>query len=96
MDIDPIQNCKRCEAGHFAPMVKEFGTFETWPELLVASCEAATIAGDQRECDVNTGWHINKLQLLDSSGRRGIPQGLKFQMKGYVQIQNPYGSNIQL
>lgn len=96
MEVAAIQNCKKCEAGHYAPMIKEFGHFESWPKLLKTSCEVASPIGDPRECDVNPGWHLNNLQLLDSSGKRGLPQGLKFSMKGFVQIQNLYGSNVEI
>lgn len=50
--------------------------------------------GDIRECQVNTGWHVNNYQILDSNSIHGIPQGLKFSMKTYLFFSNPYGGRM--
>jgi hypothetical protein len=96
MEFDKIQTCKKCGSGHYAPMIKEFGHFESWPSLFKTSCRVATSIGDAGDCEIYTGWHVNSQQLLDSSGKRGIPQGMKLSMKGYLQFQNPYGSNVEI
>ena len=90
-DGKKIQECKACPAGHWAPKTKEFSDFQTWPEVLTKSCGLATPIGNVEDCEVYKGWFVNSGLNLDSSGERGIPRGLKFSMKAFLNITSQYG-----
>ena len=82
-----ITACKKCPAGHYAPKVHDFGHFEELPPLFYTACSISSNIGDSRLCSVSKGWHSNTNLNLDSNGdSSGIPQGLKFSLKAYVEI----------
>lgn len=89
-----IQSCKSCPAGNFAQKIKEYTLFEAWPKELMKFCNTATVAGNSLLCDTVQGWFVNNNMLLDSSGERGIPQGLKYQMKTFFEVDDPQGGSV--
>ena len=61
------------------------------------TCSLATSAGDLGDCETNKGWHSNRHLNLDSNGiESGIPIGIKFSMKTYIQITEIDGGLMQM
>jgi len=91
-----IESCHACGAGHYAPKILELSHFEDFPQKFRRSCQIASPIGNPSDCDVMTGWHVNKDQMLDSSGQRGIPPGLKYSFKSIIKYENILGGRMQL
>jgi len=89
-------SCQLCPAGSYAPKLIESSYFDEWPSNFKTNCNLETEAGNPLQCDVFKGWFVNKNQLIDSSGSKGIPQGLKFSMKSFLNITSVYGGKIQI
>ena len=88
-------DCKICPAGSYAPKILDMGHFEEMPASLMTSCTLATRVGDQKDCLVNKGWHVNNYQMIDSNGV-GIPQGLKFSIKSVLGFTNLNGGTARV
>ena len=62
-----------CPAGSYAPKLIESSYFDEWPTNFKTNCNLVTEAGNPLLCDIYKGWFVNKNQLIDSSGSKGIP-----------------------
>jgi len=90
-----VQQCKKCPAGFFAPKVQDLCHFEGMPPQLKASCDVATNIGNHKDCSTHRGWHTTSDFFLQSSSpHHGIPQGLKFSLKTYINVINPSGGRL--
>jgi hypothetical protein len=79
---DKIRQCKVCPAGKYAPKKLDYGHFEKMPEELFSICAEVNDIGKPENCELATGWHVNKDGQLDSGV--GVYQGQKLQLKAHV------------
>lgn len=71
--IDKIRECKKCEAGSYAPKILDFYDFERIPSEMFPNCAETNDIGKASNCDIITQWHVNSDANLDSG--KGIPRG---------------------
>ncbi len=91
-----IKECQVCPAGSYAPRVMDYGHFEELSSLFNFGCSLETSEGDARDCETIYGWRANEDAILDSSGTRGIPRGLKLWISSRVHFNNPLGGRLKL
>lgn len=66
-----IKSCNECKAGYYAPPRLDYGHFEAMPPYLHAYCAEVNDVGNATDCDLVTGFHVNRFGQLDSGV--GIP-----------------------
>mmetsp|Transcript_2699 Transcript_2699/g.4571 ORF Transcript_2699/g.4571 Transcript_2699/m.4571 type:complete len:90 (+) Transcript_2699:1452-1721(+) len=64
------------------------------PLEIYSFCSETNDLGDPHNCDLISGWHVNKIGLIDSG--KGLPLGQKLQLKALPIIDNFNGDQIIL
>lgn len=63
------------------------------PTYLNASCSEVNDIGKSKDCDLITGFHINRFEQLDTG--IGIPQGIKLSIKAHIIIKESGSAIIE-
>jgi len=92
-----INKCKKCDAGFYAPRVKELGDLEEFPDFFTTSCEVATLDSNPYMCDHVRNWHLDSDQnIVSTSQYGGIPNGMKLSLKIFMDFHNPLGGHVEV